>query len=270
MNKKGFKPRGLVGLVLAGGESRRYGSPKALARIGGETFLEKAYSKVSRATGYACIVLRDPSGDLLDLSRSISDCIVYDRNLPCQGPLRGLASSLKAVQAGYYLYVPVDYPLLEASTLENLASFVIDGGFLGGTVLLWSGYLASSIGVLSRGALGFVDRICSVKGRRAGLSDLYRVRGMALVGWSVVASSPAEFSNVNRPGEFAGEDAPRIDDIVRIDHGFFVDALRYWESDPSRARRFLVREASYYRSRGLGLLYKRVIGDLAVVLDGTS
>ena len=270
MDKKGFKPRGLIGLVLAGGESRRYGSPKALARVDEETFLERAYSRVSRATGYACIALRDPSGDLLDLSRSISDCIVYDRDLPCQGPLRGLISSIKAVQAEYYLYVPVDYPLVEAHTLENLASLVINEEFLGGTVLLWRGYLASSIGVLSRDALGVANRICSVKGRRAGLSDLYRVKGMVLVGWSVLAGSPVEFSNVNRPGAFVDDSVPKVDDVVVIDHEFFIDALNYWEAEPPRTLYYLSREASYYWERGLLLLYRRARSDIESLTGGVA
>ena len=39
----------IYGLILAGGRSERFGSEKALARLGGLSLLERAHARLSRA-----------------------------------------------------------------------------------------------------------------------------------------------------------------------------------------------------------------------------
>ena len=48
----------LVGILLAGGLSRRYGSPKAFAEIEGELFYERAYNALAAVCGDVIIISR--------------------------------------------------------------------------------------------------------------------------------------------------------------------------------------------------------------------
>ncbi|MDE0358587.1 MAG: NTP transferase domain-containing protein, partial [Gammaproteobacteria bacterium] len=56
------RPR-LFGVVLAGGRSRRYGSPKARARLAGVTLLEHALA-ILRAAGLETGVIANRADDL--------------------------------------------------------------------------------------------------------------------------------------------------------------------------------------------------------------
>lgn len=94
---------GLTGILLAGGESRRFGSPKADAPFRGETLGERAW----RLLGEACAerVLVGPGG--LDDPRT--------------GPVAAIAAGLSAATHEVAVVVPVDMPLLTGAALRALA-----------------------------------------------------------------------------------------------------------------------------------------------------
>ena len=95
--------RALTGILLAGGESRRYGSPKADALYGGETLGARAW----RLLGEACDerILVGPGG--------VAD--------PGTGPVAAIAAGLRAATHEVAVVIPVDMPLLTAGALEALA-----------------------------------------------------------------------------------------------------------------------------------------------------
>lgn len=96
-------PSRLLGLVLAGGRSSRFGTDKALALLDGRTLLDHAVARLSPWCGQVVIAGRKtgPAPCLPDWPR------------PDLGPLGGLAAALKhAGQAGfeYVLSCGVDSP----------------------------------------------------------------------------------------------------------------------------------------------------------------
>lgn len=95
--------RGLTGVLLAGGESRRFGSPKADARFQGETLAARAW----RLLGEACDerLLVGPGG--------LPD--------PGTGPVAAIAAGLRAATHDVCVVVPVDMPLLTVAALHVLA-----------------------------------------------------------------------------------------------------------------------------------------------------
>ncbi len=96
--------RGLTGILLAGGTSSRFGSPKELAQYDGETLGDRAW----RLLGEVCDErLRVGPGGLAD---------------PGTGPVAAIAAGLRAASHEIAVVIPVDMPLLTSAALRDLAA----------------------------------------------------------------------------------------------------------------------------------------------------
>jgi molybdenum cofactor guanylyltransferase len=101
---------GLTGILLVGGASTRFGSPKALAELAGETLAERAW----RLLGEAC-------DECLAVGRldglpfpSLAD--------PGTGPVAAIAEGLRSATREIAVVVPVDMPLLTPEALALLGN----------------------------------------------------------------------------------------------------------------------------------------------------
>ena len=94
----------LTGILLAGGASTRFGSPKELAVLEGETLGDRAW----RLLGEACDErIRVGPGGLDD---------------PGTGPVAAIAAGLRAASHEIAVVIPVDMPRLTAAALHELAA----------------------------------------------------------------------------------------------------------------------------------------------------
>lgn len=98
-------------MLLLGGASSRFGSPKALARFRGETLAERAW----RTLGEACEErLAVGKGDL-DLPFD-----VHAEPAEPRAPIAGLIAGLRAAGNDTAVFLPVDCPLVTAELLREL------------------------------------------------------------------------------------------------------------------------------------------------------
>jgi molybdenum cofactor guanylyltransferase len=110
---------GLTGVLLVGGASRRFGSPKALAEMKGETLGERAW----RVLGAVCDE-RIALGKQVDgLGFSFP---VQDDGTPVRAPLAGVVAGLRAASNDVTVFLPVDCPLISAAALTKLAEACAD------------------------------------------------------------------------------------------------------------------------------------------------
>ncbi len=93
----------LSGILLVGGASSRFGSPKELAELEGETLAERAW----RLLGLVCAERIVVGGD------GLAD--------PGTGPVAAIGVGLRAAAHELAVVVPVDMPLLSADALRKLA-----------------------------------------------------------------------------------------------------------------------------------------------------
>jgi molybdenum cofactor guanylyltransferase len=105
---------GVTGVLLVGGASTRFGSPKALARIDGETLAERAW----RVLGEACDE-RLAVGKLAD-GLPLPFALVDDGS-PVRAPVAGVVAGLRAASHDVCVFLPVDCPRLSAASLHALA-----------------------------------------------------------------------------------------------------------------------------------------------------
>ena len=117
------RPSPLFGVVLAGGRSRRYGSPKARARLAGVTLLERALA-ILRAAGLETGVIANRADDL-PAGHPPAAVPVRPDFTPGAGPLGGLHAALAWARergdAGVFL-LGCDLPLVPPALVARLVT----------------------------------------------------------------------------------------------------------------------------------------------------
>ncbi len=104
----------VTGVLLVGGASRRFGSPKALAVLDGETLAERAWRTLGEAFDHRIAVGK--AGDDLPLPFPVED-----DGSELRASLVGLVAGLRLAPTELIVAVPVDLPLLTAAFLTELA-----------------------------------------------------------------------------------------------------------------------------------------------------
>ncbi len=171
---------GLTGILLVGGASRRFGSPKALARFGSETLAERAWRLLGEACDERLAVGKQADGGRLPFP-------VLDDGTDVRAPLAGLVAGLRAARGEVIVALPVDCPLLEAGDLRALAAACADAAVTQ-TGPLPGAYRKSALPVLER---------------RLAAGKLAIRDALAELDAPVVRLDPARLANVNTPAELA-------------------------------------------------------------------
>ncbi len=135
--------RELTGILLVGGASRRFGSPKALARLAGETLAERAW----RTLGDACVerVAVGKAADELALPFP-----VVDDGTATRAPLAGLVAGLRAAGTDLCVVLPVDCPFVTGDLLLALAEACSGDAAVPATGPLPGAYRRTALPVLER------------------------------------------------------------------------------------------------------------------------
>ena len=111
-NRNGSKNK--IAVILAGGESRRFGSNKAFAKIGDETFLEKIAATAGSLGFEIFLSVSDP-----EIYKHFSFKMLPDI-LPKEGPLQALYSALSQLHVPRVLLLPCDMPLTTSKIIEEM------------------------------------------------------------------------------------------------------------------------------------------------------
>lgn len=174
-----------IAALLAGGQSRRMGTDKALLPVGAGTLLDHMTAKL-RALAVAdaltvteVVICRNAPGCLADA-------------LPGLGPVGALHSLSLTYPGRELLVVPVDMPLLRAATLTAL---------LGGDAKPrhYAGHFLPLRLVLDPAAVAAIAHRVAPQARDRSLAGLLRELGAT----ALPLSDPEEFANLNHPDDWA-------------------------------------------------------------------
>ena len=171
---------GLTGVLLVGGASSRFGSPKALAELDGETLAERGW----RTLGEACEerLAVGKAADRLELPFAL-----VDDGTEIRAALAGVIAGLRAARHEVAVFLPVDVPFASAELLRSLGAACREAAVTA------SGPLPAA---LAREALPVLERHLASNELR--LSNVLAGLDTALVG-----ADPGLLVNVNRPADLA-------------------------------------------------------------------
>ncbi len=172
--------RGLTGVLLVGGASARFGSPKALARFAGETLAERAW----RVLGEACdeTIAVGKTADALELPFP-----VVDDGTDVRASLAGIVAGLRAASHDVAIVLPVDVPLVSADVLRALAAACRDAA------VTQTGPLPAAFG---RSALPLLEA-------QLAAGELRLRDALAQLDTAVVQVDASLLANVNTPADLA-------------------------------------------------------------------
>jgi molybdopterin-guanine dinucleotide biosynthesis protein A len=164
----------ITGILLVGGASRRFGSPKALARFGGQTLAER---------GWAALAWCD---ERLALGKADTPQLpfqVLDDGTPVRAPIAGVVAGLRLAKHELCVFLPVDCPFMGEAELRVLAAACRDAAVT---------HVGPLPGAYRRSALPDLER--ALAAGRLALRD-----AVAEVDAAVVELRPEALANVNAP-----------------------------------------------------------------------
>lgn len=107
--------REITGIVLAGGQSSRFGSNKAMAVWNEDTLLQHALDLISPFCGEVFI-----GGDYPEYA--VVKAMTLPDLIPGLGPLGGIYTAMESADTPYFLFLTCDMPLMKATLLKRLLS----------------------------------------------------------------------------------------------------------------------------------------------------
>lgn len=132
-----------VGIILAGGLSSRYGSPKAFAKWEGVHFYKLTMQALAPHCDETVIVTRP---ELVERFDCLLQVVTDLAEVAGEGPLAGILSGMEAVEADRYIVLPCDMPFMTSEVIgrlvecyESAVTAVVLEGKLHPLVSVWSG-----------------------------------------------------------------------------------------------------------------------------------
>ncbi len=124
----------IIGIILAAGEGRRAGGPKALLRIGSESFLARAARLLTSGGAQRVVAIVGHDAERVVGSAGCAEDVVFAENTRYrEGMLtsiwRGLDEA-ESLAADAVLIHPVDHPLVEPHTIARVVAALEAGAVI--------------------------------------------------------------------------------------------------------------------------------------------
>ena len=174
----------MTGVLLVGGASRRFGSPKALAQVDGTTLAERAHATLAAA--FPRVIAVGKHADALPLPFP-----VLDDGSEIRAAIVGVAAGLAVAETELCVLLPTDMPLVTPDLLRSLAAAARESG--GDAATFASGPLPAALRVATR----------PVFERRIRSGDLALHRALVELETVTVEADEELLRNVNSPRDLA-------------------------------------------------------------------
>lgn len=187
----------VIGILLAGGMSRRYGRPKAFEKLDGKQFFEIAYDTLRAVCDEVVIVTRPQFLERFPKGLNIiTDHPDYDG---C-GPLAGIYTAMYKVQGEDYIILPCDMPLINDKLLVKLYHVHQKDHLNQVTVTDADGKLQPLVSVWSRSSMQMVKE--TLDHQKFAIKHALSKLDVQYVPSSLVTASAVRFSNINTQEQY--------------------------------------------------------------------
>ena len=272
----------VVGVILAGGESRRFGGNKLLADVEGIKVIDRVFEAVNGVTDKIYIsVNNEEQAAVLEehCGFAVSSCFkgfIYDDE-SFQGPMAGLMAGIKDLSDDI-LFVPGDIPWITTKSLSTFIDIVRDYGLDVASPVWGNGMIESLVIYVDKRLARIVADFPWDIRPSARPTDFIRVSEMAgLIPVSNVTGDPTVFAHVNVVEDLH---KPRLRNPVK---GFIRNVVifdrggggsRFWEAwvafgnhRYSEAVRHLYMEMGDYIENSVYHLVRHVAMDISYIFD---
>jgi molybdopterin-guanine dinucleotide biosynthesis protein A len=189
-----------TGVLLAGGQSRRFGSNKALAQVGGCRLIERPAGVLARLFRHLLLVTNTPQ------LYSFLDWPMVPDLLPGAGPLAGIQAALHHTATPYIFVAGCDMPALDPELIAFLCARAAGYDVVlpvneSGPEPLHAVYSRSALPGISAALAAGVRKI------QEGLGSL-RVLEIGPTALAGITAAPARsFSNINTTADLPREES---------------------------------------------------------------
>nr|WP_240795574.1 molybdenum cofactor guanylyltransferase [Aquibacillus halophilus] len=109
-----------TGIIIAGGQSRRFGSPKAFAKLEGKPLYSYSISILNKYCS-SIVLVTNSSLEQSFKQENLAVQVIQDiKKYQGQGPLAGIFSAMTKVTDEWYMVLPIDVPFMQEWVIEEL------------------------------------------------------------------------------------------------------------------------------------------------------
>lgn len=180
----------IVGILLAGGLSRRFGSPKAFAEIDGKKYYEISYHILEEISNEVIIVTRP---ELMHKFPENKRVITDEKRFSGCGPLAGIYSAMKEQLASRYIVLPCDMPLLTKEIVKRLLALHVKEV----TIPVVEDKLQPLVSVWNYSMLEKIETV--LKRKRYKMTEALKKAEVSYIDIKVLTETPNAFLNINSP-----------------------------------------------------------------------
>lgn len=192
-------------VLLAGGESRRFGQPKAFKDWKGKLLYEWCMEAMGREQTFI-ISHRSLASRFHD--RQEENVLIDEKPFSGMGPLAGIYTAMHNIDSDFYTFLPCDTPLIKHRTIELLKS---EAQGFDAVVPIAGGRIQPLVSVVNRRAKAAVYQ--QLHGNKLRAEDFFQLLHTNYIEVESFGSKSWEFLNVNRKEDL--EELNRIFDKMK-------------------------------------------------------
>ncbi|MDC3417847.1 molybdenum cofactor guanylyltransferase [Aquibacillus salsiterrae] len=114
----------IAGVLLAGGKSRRYGSPKSFATHKGIPFYHYSIDALNSMCDELLIVTNQSLAQTFKEKEPNITIVTDQDEVKGQGPLAGILTAMEQIDANWFFILPTDVPFMEKWVVQQLIAAI--------------------------------------------------------------------------------------------------------------------------------------------------